>query len=256
MAMERARWRWRSRAVTPCRRMRCAKPSSGCASRKRGSQTTETRRSTTTRWRAFNFCAALAELVRGGLQSARGNLLAAAESLATLQSGDGAWKIDTGGVTGAPATYGSALATYMARRTLETAGESGFRSAVARANQWLRAASPQSVLDRAAILLALPDTAPAHLGPLLAAQNRDGGWGPQPKMPSEVFDTALAVLALDGLKSRDAVDRGRAYLEQSQLRDGSWPETTRPTGASSYAERISTAGWALYALLATDAERH
>ena len=204
----------------------------------------------------IQFSAALTELVRDGLQPARGNLLAAAESLAPLQGGDGAWTIDTGGVTGAPATYGSVLATYMARRTLEAAGESRFGGAVARANQWLRSVSPQSVLDRAAVLLALPDTAPTHLGPLLAAENRDGGWGPQPKMPSEVFDTALAVLALDGVKSREAVERGRAYLERSQLNDGSWPETTRPTGASSYAERISTAGWALYALLATDAERH
>ena len=34
-----------------------------------------------------------------------------------------------------------------------------------------------------------------------------------------------------------------------QEADGSWPETTRPPGADSYAQRISTTGWALLALL-------
>ncbi|MEX0713581.1 MAG: hypothetical protein WD278_14585 [Pirellulales bacterium] len=36
-----------------------------------------------------------------------------------------------------------------------------------------------------------------------------------------------------------------------QLEDGSWPETTRPAGGQSYAQRISTTAWATIALLAT-----
>ncbi len=204
----------------------------------------------------IQFSAALAEMVRDGLEAARGDLLRAAESLEPLQNREGAWKIETGGITGAPATYGSALATYMARRTLEIADAKRFEGPIARANRWLRADPPESTLDRAAILLALPETAAKHLEPLLAAENGDGGWGPQAHMPSEVFDTAIALLALDGVKSAAAVARGRAFLTRFQLSDGSWPETTRPSGSTSYAERISTAGWALYALLATDAERH
>ena len=207
----------------------------------------------------IQFSAALAEAVQDGAGQARDDLARAAELMLPLQGSDGAWKIDTGGVTGAPATYGSALATYMARRTLETADQTRFEAAIAKTNRWLREATPSNVLDRAAILLALPDTAAKHLRPLLAAQNSDGGWGPQPHAPSEAFDTALALVALHGVADAArtvAIARGRAFLAKFQLNDGSWPETTRPSGFVSYAERISTAGWAAYALLSTDAERH
>jgi len=78
-----------------------------------------------------------------------------------------------------------------------------------------------------------------------------------------VFDTALAVLALATLnleprlarstyrpeELKEAIARGRAYLVSQQRPDGSWPETTRPAGQESYAQRISTTGWALLALL-------
>ena len=147
----------------------------------------------------------------------------------------------------------------MARRTLETADQVRFQAAIANANHWLRAASPANVLDRAAILLALPDAAGKHLEPLLAAQNGDGGWGPQPHAPSEAFDTAVTLLALNGVSGaarKEAIAHGRAFLVKFQLNDGSWPETTRPSGFVSYAERISTAAWAAYALLSTDPERH
>jgi hypothetical protein len=147
----------------------------------------------------------------------------------------------------------------MARRTLEAADQKGFAEAIGSANRWLRAAQPANLLDRSAILLALPDTAPNGLQPLLTAQNSDGGWGPQPHAPSEVFDTALALLALNaavGDGRTDAIARGRGFLAKFQYNDGSWPETTRPSGFTSYAERISTAAWAVFALLSTDAERH
>jgi len=47
------------------------------------------------------------------------------------------------------------------------------------------------------------------------------------------------------------IRRGRLYLAQAQLLDGSWPETTRPSGEESYAQRISTSSWATLALLNT-----
>ena len=80
--------------------------------------------------------------------------------------------------------------------------------------------------------------------------------------PPEPFDTALVLIGL--ARCRDSTDpvrrmmvRGRAFLVSSQREDGSWPETTRPSGATSYAQRISTAGWATMALLATrDAGPH
>jgi len=212
----------------------------------------------------IQFAAALAEAWRTGYRRGRDAVTLdavsrAAESLVEEQESGGeflgAWKIDTGGVAGAPATYGSALATYMARRTLEIADARRFAQPIGRANQWLNSTQPQSVLDRAAILLALPDSAPKHLDALLAAQTSDGGWGPQLHAPAEAFDTAVALLALRGVggaHNAAAIERGRAFLAKFQLADGSWPETTRPAGFTSYAERISTAAWAAYALLITD----
>ena len=72
---------------------------------------------------------------------------------------------------------------------------------------------------------------------------------------SEPFDTALVLLALTEHKKnaelRSIIDRGRAYLLESQHEDGSWTETTRPANAVSYAQQLSTCGWATLALLAT-----
>ena len=45
------------------------------------------------------------------------------------------------------------------------------------------------------------------------------------------------------------IEKGRTYLIETQQADGSWTETTRPTGAESYAQRLSTTGWATLALL-------
>lgn len=207
----------------------------------------------------IQFAAALAEAWRTGYTRDHDAVLRAAESLLPEQNSEGAWTVDTGGVAGAPATYGSVLATYMVRRTLEIADASRFAQSIGRANQWLNSVQPGNILDRAAILLALPDSAPKHLDALLAAQTSDGGWGPQPHAPAEAFDTAVTLLALHGIRGAHnaaaaAIERGRAFLVKFQLADGSWPETTRPAGFTSYAERISTAGWAAYALIITDSK--
>ena len=110
-----------------------------------------------------------------------------------------------------------------------------------------------------------PDNWRAAIELLKKGQGRDGGWGPYVTSPAEPFDTALATLALHTLTRRpsraepsftaatlaDAIAKGRAYLVREQLADGSWNETTRPAGQTSYAQRISTTGWALLALMAT-----
>src|SRR2546423_7484453 len=69
----------------------------------------------------IQFSAALAEAFRTGATRDAKTLTVAAEGLLPLQSADGSFPIDTGGLPGAPATYGTALATYMSRRTLDTA---------------------------------------------------------------------------------------------------------------------------------------
>ena len=89
-----------------------------------------------------------------------------------------------------------------------------------------------------------------------------GGWGPYSTVAAEPFDTAVAILALNELDGtaqpaftraelKRAIERGRAYLARQQERDGSWVETTRPSGQESYAQRISTTAWALLALFET-----
>ena len=69
-----------------------------------------------------------------------------------------------------------------------------------------------------------------------------------------MFDTAVVVLALASQppneELREMRQRGRRYMITEQQADGSWIETTRPSGAVSYAERLSSAGWATLALLA------
>ena len=87
--------------------------------------------------------------------------------------------------------------------------------------------------------------------------------GPVPDVAVRAVDTALATLALDALSQKRAaptftpdalaaaIAAGRGYLLHQQLADGSWNETTRPAGQSSYAQRISTTGWALLALVET-----
>jgi hypothetical protein len=203
----------------------------------------------------IQFTAALAVAVATGNSEDRGALRRAAHSLIPLQDRDGSWRIDETGV-GSPATWGSALTTWLARRTLEQAGAAEFRESISAANAWLQALRPSNTLDAAARLLALPDKAAGEIPALLAAQSTDGGWGPRKHVPPEVFDTAVVLLALGGLAGRDtdvsdAIQRGREFLIRAQLPPGGWPETTRPSGGQSYAQHVSTSAWATLALLAT-----
>jgi hypothetical protein len=203
----------------------------------------------------IQFAAALAAGVEAGLISDRHVLVDAANSLLPYQEKDGSWQVDTGTALGSPVTYGATLATVLARRTLKAANDSRFAGALAKADLWLVARKPESVMDAAAILMAVTSRKDC-VQLLLAAQNKDGGWGPQPMAPTEVFDTALALLGLSQAGSgQTEIAHGRSYLVQTQLPPGGWPETTRPTGAQSYAQHISTSAWATLALLATDPKR-
>jgi hypothetical protein len=228
----------------------------------------------------IQFAAALAEGVLAGAIRDRDILITAADQLLNDQQEDGSWDVDVPGVVGSPATYGDALGTYMARRTLATAGAARFQQAIARADAWFLTTKATATVDLAAVVLALTDRldgAGLHAGAdspanavqsklhetvtrLAASQGSDGGWGPYPKSPSEPFDTAVAVLALNAARELDAVEskgiersiaQGRDYLIRVQLAAGGWPETTRPSGFQSYAQHISTSGWATLALMKT-----
>jgi hypothetical protein len=211
----------------------------------------------------IQFAAALAAALDAGLLEDRKPLARAADLVAQRQEADGSWTVAAPGTTGAPATYGTCLATAMARRTLARADRERFRAAIARADGWLRGKRVATVLDAATVLFGLEDGDDADaraqrrrcLELIRKGQGEDGGWGPYVTSSSEPFDTAVVLLALAPLKEqpdcRTLLRRGRAYLLAAQRPNGSWPETTRPAGAESYAERLSTAGWATLALLAT-----
>ena len=207
------------------------------------------------------FAGALGLAVDAG-RASRDALADAAVIVAADQTRDGSWQLDTSQSLGSPATYGTALATWAARRALVASHRDDMKPAIAKADGWLRAANVQTVVDAAAVLLGLEQATDAAavaqraraLQTLTQGAAPSGGWGPYVSSAPQVFDTALALLALNAIE-RDAkidgmIQRGRAYLIAQQLPDGSWPETTRPANQESYAQRISTTGWALLALMA------
>jgi hypothetical protein len=211
------------------------------------------------------FTAALATARSTGRVNDRAPVLKAAESLALDQAADGSWPLQGEDATSAPATYGRPLATLLARQSLAAADPVRFQSAINRANAWLQKRKVRNVTDASVVLLAFSSPAagqsPAEkelrgaIDLLARNQAPDGGWGLDGFSPPEPFDTALALLALAKCVPTAPVkamtERGRRFLIASQQEDGSWPETTRPPGNVSYAERISTAGWCTMALLAT-----
>lgn len=198
-----------------------------------------------------------------GILNDRKALLAAASMVANDQAKDGSWQVVAAGTLGAPASYGNVIATVAARDLLARAGRKRFQRQVARANRWLLSQKPNSVMESAAVLIGLsalsdPAAAPLRkhcLDVIRRGQDESGGWGPYVSSPPEAFDTALVLLALSRMEAGKAparsVQRGRAYLVRTQRPDGSWPETTRPPDAVSYAQRLATAGWATLALLET-----
>jgi hypothetical protein len=199
-------------------------------------------------------------------------MVAAARLIVADQKPDGSWTLDDSQSLGSPATYGTALATASARASLIDSGREPDDFAIAQIDRWLRTVEVANVLDAAAVTLglALSEDVLADkqrrqcLSILRQGQSPEGGWGPFATAAPQVFDTAIAMLALTQLLAeprlarstyrveelKDALARGRSYLISQQQSDGSFPETTRPANQESYAQRISTTGWALLALLA------
>jgi hypothetical protein len=211
----------------------------------------------------IQFAAALIEALDAMAVRGEDQLEQAAELVAQQQRKDGSWKVGTDGAVGSPTTYGASLATAFARRVLERADAKKHREAIARADQWLRQIPVKNVLEAASVLLGLDTTEDAAarkqrercLAVIKKGEDRQGGWGPYTSSSPEPFDTALVVLALAPIADAPTIAsmrrRGREYLLSIQKPDGSWTETTRPAGEESYAQRLSTTGWATLALLAT-----
>ncbi|WP_165231692.1 hypothetical protein [Aquisphaera insulae] len=211
----------------------------------------------------IEFAAALADAIDARRSKDRGALVHAAGQVAADQGGDGSWRVDAEATVGSPATYGTALATAVARRSLLAADATRFAAPIDRAGRWLRRADARNVLDAAAVRIGLeragdPEALAQRrrcLELILKSEAAGGGWGPFPNAPAEPFDTAVVLIALAGSEDfpdrSNRIRRGRNFLIATQRPDGSWPETTRPPDGESYAERLSTTGWALQALLAS-----
>lgn len=216
----------------------------------------------------IQFSLALAAAIETGVIENKAPLLRAAEKLAANQHRDGSWWIKGDDAIGSPVTYGRILATIAARQVLRQTGEGRFSKAVARSEKWLGSQRPKTVLDAASLLTArefklVPEQRNHCLAVIRRGEAEPGGWGPFVTSAPEPFDTAVVLLGLSRLNSDSQsgkmiermIHRGRAFLVNSQRTDGSWPETTRPPNAESYAQRLSTTGWATLALLATRAEK-
>lgn len=220
----------------------------------------------------LQFAAALAAAGEKDLNPAPA-LVEAAKVILADQLQDGSWAPDASDPPNSPLTWGTAVATWMARSTLISSGREPDDFAVAQTDRFLRTVEATTVPDAAGVVLGLGVTSDVmadkqrakYLNLLRFAQRDSGGWGGLPNAESAtVFDTALALLALQQLESdprlarstyrveelKDAIGKGRAYLAAQQKADGSWPETMRGNTAASEAQRVSTTAWALIALLA------
>ena len=217
----------------------------------------------------IQFASALAVAERHG-KAASTDLEAAAKLLAFDQQPDGSWQLDNSQSLGSPATYGTILATWSARTSLIESGMQPDNFTIVQADKWIRGLTPENVLDASATILALELSSDVMaenlrrtcLSILREGQAPTGGWGPTVTTAPQVFDTAVAVLALSTLQAEprlarsayrpeeltEAIANGKKYLVSQQRPDGSWPETTRPANQESYAQRISTTAWALLAL--------
>ena len=214
----------------------------------------------------LQFSLSLAAALSAGVVKDPSLLVTAARQLADYQDQRGCWPVEPAGSLGSPATYGRHLATSLAIGVLEQADAQRFRRPIARGRRWLEQEKAVGTIEHAAVVLALTGGDGAdqssgvnlHLQSLLRSQGGSGGWGPYPNSPSEPFDTALALLALQGHSRESAenaipasIQRGRRYLIDTQLPGGGWAETTRPSGFESYAQHISTTAWVTIALLET-----
>ena len=216
------------------------------------------------------FASALAVAERHG-KAASTDLDVAAKLLVNDQKPDGSWELDSSQSLGSPATYGTIIATWSARSTLISSGMQPDNFTIVQADRWIRGLTPENVLDASGTILALELSSDVMaenlrrtcLSILRNGQSPAGGWGPYVTAAPQVFDTAVAVLALSALEVeprlarsayrveelKEAIANGKKFIVSQQRPDGSWPETTRPANQESYAQRISTTGWAMLALL-------
>lgn len=189
-----------------------------------------------------------------------------AEQLAKRQSKDGCFALENSEGLASPITLGPILLTAYARAILTPRKAAAtdkspttFDQESKLASAWLLDVKPRNTFEASSLLIALTPGRESKSARAAARKiiresaHVGGGYGPYINSPAEVFDTALVILALsrdEQVKDhRNLIDNAKKQLIIWQLEDGSWEETTRPSGGISYAHRIATTAWALEALL-------
>ena len=167
----------------------------------------------------------------------------------------------------------TALAVLALQRYPLPGRKAEFAERVDRARRWLWKAKPLNTDSRIFQLLGLAwaGEPAAKLKPLaqalIAEQRADGGWAQLPDLASDAYATGQALYALNvavGLKhSNPVIDRGRRFLLQTQLEDGTWHVRRRafpfqptmksgfPHGRDSWISAAATS-WAVMALSLPD----
>jgi ankyrin repeat protein len=171
-----------------------------------------------------------------------------AVNIAATQASDGSWHI-LGGIGDRPPTAeGGITRAALCVRSLSVyappARHAETDARIARARQWLLAATPLTAEDRNMQLLGLQwsgadaATIKRLAAPILAAQQPDGGWRQHAGLSTDAYATgqSLYVLAKIGaLAPLDAAyQHGVTYLLSTQSGDGSWHVTSRAPKFQAY----------------------
>jgi hypothetical protein len=184
------------------------------------------------------------------------------------QSADGSFRT----LPGRPPMESSVIsATALGIRAVQLYGKEP-QERIRRAAEWLRAAKPITMEERAMQLLGLfwakgkTEGLRNSARAIVAEQRKDGGWAQLPALGSDAYATGQALVALQSSGQLDVSDpvyqRGVAFLLRTQFEDGSWLVRARAVPFQPYKESgfphgkdqwVSAAGtsWAVMALSAT-----
>lgn len=147
-----------------------------------------------------------------------------------------------------PSEVSDFTTTYLAVRALHAFGDSTDQldESLEQASNWIREAEPKETEDLVFQLLTcdfvdVDSKLPKKIvSQILSAQNEDGGWGQKPDMESDAYATGSVLYALHrsgGLSADDpAWSKGKQYLLETQLDDGSWKVVSRSDPFQKYFE--------------------
>ena len=169
-------------------------------------------------------------------------------NIAAAQASDGSWLGQNGSGDRPPTEEGAISRVAMCVRSLSAYGSPAraaeLSARIAKARQWLLAATPVTSEDRNMQILGLhwagADAASLKTlaAAVLAQQRRDGAWGQHEGVPADAYATgqSLYVLAKAGaLAPTDpAYQRGLSYLLSTQNENGSWRVASRAPKFQAY----------------------